>query len=64
MARTIKVEIFDSFEAENTAEHRRRARMTPEERWRELDTLQERAWGLGWSRRPLIRTASWETVDW
>ena len=41
MNREAKVAVFDAFEAENRAEYRRRARMTPTERCRELAALQD-----------------------
>jgi len=64
MNRTKELRIFHSFEEENTAEHRRLARMSPEERLRELAVLQERRWGRNWGKKPMIRCASWERVTW
>lgn len=64
MAREPRVEIFDSFEAENQAEHRRLARMTPLERLQEMAVLQERLWGERWTSTPIEKVASWEWVDW
>ncbi len=59
-----RVEIFSSYEEENRAEDRRRAKMTPEECCAELAVLQERAWGKQWSEQPFVRVATWEKVDW
>jgi hypothetical protein len=55
------VRIFTSFEEENRAEHRRLARMTPEERLSEFAVLQERVWGDLWTSLPMKKVASWET---
>jgi hypothetical protein len=54
------VRIFNSFEEENRAEHRRLARMTPEERLAEFAVLQERVWGELWTSVPMKKSASWE----
>jgi hypothetical protein len=59
-----RVEIFSSFEDENRAEYRRRAKMTPEERLAELSALQEQAWGKQWAEEPFVRVATWEKMDW
>jgi len=59
-----KIKVFHSFEEENQAEYRRRARMTPEERMTEFAALQERVWGKDWASRPIVKKATWETVDW
>lgn len=64
MIRHARAVIFDSFEAENEAEYRRRAGMTSEQRWREMASLQERTWGKGWGSRPIVKTATWESADW
>ncbi len=64
MARSTRVQAFSSFEEENTAEHRRLARMSPEERLRELAALKERRWGRDWGKKPMVRRATWERVDW
>ncbi len=58
------VKIFHSLEEENREEYRRRARMTPQERWDELGVLQERMWGRAWRSKPMVRKATWETLDW
>ena len=42
-----KVEVFLSFEEKYTAEHRRLAAMSPEERCLEMAILQERVRGRG-----------------
>ena len=55
--------VFDSFVEENKAEYRRRARMTPEERCREFAALQERVWGEAWKAEPMVRKATWETLE-
>lgn len=58
-----RVRIYDSFEAENEADVRRRARMTPQERMKEFGILQERLWGDR-LREPIVKVATWETVGW
>ena len=60
----VRVQIFSSFEEENTAEHRRLAEMSPQERLRELAILQERRWGPEWTETPMVRKATWEIVPW
>ncbi len=62
--RNLRVRVFHSFDEENLAEHRRRARMTPQERMAEFAVLQERLWGEEWTTKPLVRVATWEKVDW
>ena len=62
--RAIEVRIFTSFEDENVAEHRRLARMTPNDRWRELAVLQARLWGEHWRSYPIVKRASWERLPW
>lgn len=64
MTRKMRVEVYESFEAENEAEYRRRARMTPDERMAEMAVLQERRWGKRWTSTPIEKVASWEFVDW
>ena len=64
LPRKLKVQVFRSFEEENRAERLRRARMTNEERLREFEAIQERAWGETWRSQPMIKTAWWETTDW
>ncbi len=59
-----KVKIFKSFEEENAAEYRRRARMTPEERLAEFAIVQKRAWGEDWASQPIVKKATWEKVSW
>jgi len=59
-----KVEVFDSFEEENTAEHRRLAAMSPEERCLEMAILQERARGRGWTSKPMQRVVQYEDLSW
>lgn len=59
-----KARIFRSLEEENQAERRRRAQMTPHERWQELSVLQARRWGPDWATKPMTKTATWEEVDW
>ena len=60
MAREVKVSIYASFEEENEAESRRRARMTPRERMREFAVIQERTWGKDWHSTPMVKKATWE----
>lgn len=63
MERTGKsVRVFNSFEEENRAEHRRLAKMTHEERCAELAVLQERIWGELWTSVPMRKVASWEKM--
>jgi hypothetical protein len=64
MNNKMKMEVFPSFEEENRADRRRRARMTPEERCREFAQLQERAWGKKWTSEPMARKASYEILPW
>ena len=59
-----KVEIFHSFEEENTAEHRRLAAMSPEERCHEMATLQERMWGPERTSKPMQRVVRYEELSW
>jgi hypothetical protein len=59
-----QVRVFDSFEEENEAEHRRLAAMTHDERMREFAVLQARRWGEDWGRRPIVKRASWERLSW
>ncbi len=63
-SRQPRVKIYHSFEEENEAEYRRRARMTSEQRMAEFAVLQERAWGKGWTKKPIVKIATWEDVDW
>jgi hypothetical protein len=60
----VRVQIFSSFEEENTAEHRRLADMSPQDRLREFAILQERRWGRKWAEAPIARRATWEKVPW
>ncbi len=62
--RRTKVELFTSFEDENAAEHRRLARLSPQDRWRELAILQIRLWGEEWGSTPIAKQASWERLSW
>ncbi len=64
MQRDIRVQIFSSFKEENSAEHRRLAEMSPQERLREFAVLQDRRWGRGWGNLAMIRNATWEKVSW
>ena len=59
-----ELRIFSSFEEENAAEHRRLREMSPSERLRELEILQERRWGPGWATTPMVKRATWERVTW
>ncbi len=62
--RDTRVEVFLSFGDENEAESRRLAEMSPEERLREMATIQERVWGQEWTTKPIEKVASWEDVEW
>ena len=64
MDRNNRVQVFSSFEDENLAEYQRCARMTPEERLREFDILQQRRWGIHWTSQPMVKTVSYEQVSW
>ena len=59
-----KVEVFHSFEEENTAELRRLAAMSPEERCHEMAILQERVWGPEWTSKPMQRVVQYENLSW
>jgi hypothetical protein len=63
MKREIRIEVFHSFEEENSAEYARRAAMTPEQRFAEFSALQEREWGQNWWSKPIVKIATWEKVD-
>lgn len=58
------VRIYSSLSVENAAEHARRASLTPLERWREFAVLQRRIWGAKWTSESMVKTASYEVVDW
>jgi hypothetical protein len=60
--RETEVEVFHSLLDENRAECKRRAKMTPEERWMEFVTLQKRAWGEDWHLQPIVKQATWEEL--
>lgn len=64
MDRKSQVKIYHSFEEENEAEYRRRAKMTPEERMQELARLRAQHYGDDWADKPMERVATWEWVDW
>lgn len=64
MQRHLRIRFFSSFEEENAAEHRRLAKMTPRERWREFAVLQERRWGKSWGKIPMVKRVSWERLGW
>ena len=59
-----KIKIFSSFEEENKTEHQRLANMSGAERMREFGILQERAFGKDWAKTPMVKTATYEMVDW
>ena len=59
-----RVRVFSSFEAENEAEHRRLAEMSPQERLKELAVLQARRWGESWTKVPMTKRATWERLSW
>lgn len=56
--------VFASFDEENECEHDRLASLTPLERWREFAVLQQRVWGERWTGEPMVKTATYETVEW
>ena len=62
--RNLKFEIFSSQEEAEQADIRRRAQMTPEERWREMAILQKRAWGENWNKTPIKKIVSYEILNW
>jgi hypothetical protein len=64
MKRKLKIQLFNSFEEENKAEHARRASMTPAERMREFAVLQERAFGKNWTSEKIKKVVSYERVNW
>jgi hypothetical protein len=64
MQRKSNVRVFTSFENENEAEHRRLARMSPQERMLEFSVLQGRRWGEFWGQKPIEKCATWERVPW
>ena len=59
-----KIRVFSSFEEENQAEILRMAKMTPSQRLKEAAILQERAWGVGWTKKPMKKIFSIEKVPW
>jgi len=59
-----RVKVYHSFEEENEAEYRRRAKMTSEERMQELAKLRAQQWGDDWADKPMERVATWEWADW
>ena len=62
--RSMKIAVFASFAEENEAEHRRLAKMTPEQRCQEFAILQERQWGKKWTSEPIVKIATFEKVSW
>ncbi len=62
--RNLKIDIFSSPEDAEQADIRRRAKMTPSERWQEMAILQKRAWGENWTRIPIKKIVSYEILDW
>lgn len=64
MERKSEVRVFSSFEEENTAEHRRLAGMSHDDRLREFAVLQARRWGEDWVQAPMVKRATWERVSW
>ncbi|HUT76445.1 MAG TPA: hypothetical protein VM285_02100 [Polyangia bacterium] len=63
-ARSAVIHCFESLEQENDAERERLARMTPEQRLAEVAALKERVFGPGWTKKPIEKIWSFETVDW
>jgi hypothetical protein len=64
MKKNLKVEFYSSFVEENKAEYQRRSQMSTEERIREFNILQERAWGKDWISKPIEKKATFEKVSW
>ncbi len=64
MQRNTEVRVFESFEDENAAEHRRLGAMSPQERMREFGVLQRRHWGESWGFEPITKRATWERLSW
>lgn len=58
------IRIFHSLEEENAAERRRLAKMTPKQRLQEFAVLEARRWGASWTSTAIVKTATWERVDW
>lgn len=56
--------VYSTFDDENRAEARRRARKSAEENCREMAALQVRRWGEKWTSTPIERVATWEKVPW
>jgi len=64
MARKMRVQLFDSFEAENNAENVRRASLSPEERMKEFAAIQKRVWGTEWQKKKIEHRVSYEVLNW
>jgi len=58
------VEVFFSFEEENSIEYSRRKKMSPEDRIREFYEIQCRRWGKDWQKIPIRKVVSFEEVSW
>ena len=59
-----RVKIYESFDAENQAERRRKAVLSSEQRIREFEAIQARAWGADWVSKPIEKVATVEAVRW
>lgn len=55
---------FSSLDEENRFERERWRALGDGERRAELAALKERAFGSGWTKRPIEKVWSWEIVDW
>ena len=62
--RRVVFRVFTSFDEENEHDHERLASLTPIQRWQEFAVLQRRAFGDTWTEEPMVKTATYETVDW
>jgi hypothetical protein len=64
MRKSLKVQVYNSFEAENKAEYARRKAMTPAQRMHEFALLQERVYGKNWTSEKIKKVVSYELLDW
>ena len=60
----LKITVFDSLQEENQVEYKRRADMTPEDRLKEFEILQERVWGPQWTSQSMIKKLRIEKINW
>lgn len=64
MVRNMTIQLFDSVEEENTAEYKRRAALSPEQRMIEFSAIQERVFGKEWQTKKIDPRVSYEILDW